>query len=140
MNIRKYNNFDKEALVSFWSKVFPDDPPHNEPGKVIAEKLIVDDLIFIVEEEDNIIGACMAGYDGHRGWLYAVAVGTEFRRKGVGKKLVSNVLASLRELGCGKVNIQIRAKNDQAEEFYKSIGFNMEDRVSMGVHLAQSNS
>ncbi len=88
MNIRKYQEADHNSLIDLWSSVFPDDPPHNEPSVVIDAKLAVDDLIFVAEDDGKIVGACMAGYDGHRGWLYAVAVLKEYRRASVGAELV----------------------------------------------------
>ena len=135
MKIRKYNTDDREALIALWQEVFPDDPPHNEPSSVIDAKLAVDDLIFVAESEDEIIGACMAGYDGHRGWLYAVAVNSDHRRKGIGDRLVKAAIESMQALGCIKVNLQIRADNTAVAEFYKSLGFGVEDRMSMGILL-----
>lgn len=132
MNIRKYRTDDRLALIELWNQVFPDDPPHNEPTKVIDAKLAVDDLIFVAELDEQIIGACMAGYDGHRGWLYAVAVTPEYRRSGAGKSLVNAAMEALRELGCIKVNLQIRATNTEVAAFYRSLGFEVEDRLSMG--------
>ena len=73
MEIRKYQEEDRAGLIELFQKVFPDDPPHNEPSKVIDAKLAVDDLIFVAVVDDQVIGGCIAGYDGHRGWLYAVA-------------------------------------------------------------------
>ena len=96
MKVRKYQDKDKESLVELWEKVFPDDPPHNEPSNLIDTKLVVDDLIFVTESEVTITGACMAGYDGHRGWLYSVAVLPEFRRSGLGSLLVQHAIQSLR--------------------------------------------
>ena len=73
MIIRKFEESDRESLISLWSEVFPDDPAHNLPSSVIAAKLAVDDLIFVAQQDNGLdnklIGACMAGYDGHRGWL-----------------------------------------------------------------------
>ncbi len=135
MIIRKFQQKDKNSLVDLWLKVFPDDPPHNKPAKVIDQKLAVDDLIFVAEEESNIIGACIAGYDGHRGWLYAVAVSKSQRRKGVGTKLIKTAIESLKSLGCDKINIQIRATNTKVAAFYKSLGFSTEERLSMGLLL-----
>ena len=135
MNIRKYQEIDRSKLVDLWEKVFPDDPPHNAPEKVIDAKLAVDDLIFVAECDDKIVGACMAGYDGHRGWLYAVAVSQEHRRKSIGAKLVQHALAALKDIGCIKVNIQIRSTNTQVAAFYQSLGFATEERLSMGVFV-----
>lgn len=134
--IRKFLESDKATLTALWQAVFPDDPPHNEPSLVIEAKLAVDDLIFIAEEEDGeMIGACMAGYDGHRGWLYAVAVSPDQRRNGTGKALVLFAIQALKDLGCKKVNLQIRPTNTEVANFYKSLGFSNEDRLSMGTFI-----
>jgi ribosomal protein S18 acetylase RimI-like enzyme len=132
MNIRKFRESDTTSLINLWQTVFPDDPPHNEPSGVIKAKLAIDDLILIAEIEGELIGACMAGYDGHRGWLYAVAVDPAHRRKGIGEKLVKHAIQALKELGCIKVNLQIRSTNTEIAAFYKSLGFSVEDRLSMG--------
>lgn len=135
MNIRKYREKDRDQLIGLWKDVFPEDPAHNEPSKVIEQKLAVDDLIFLAEQKGEIIGACIAGYDGHRGWLYAVAVSRVHRRHGTGTKLLKAVLTALKDLGCPKVNIQIRSTNTVVAKFYKSLGFSVEDRLSMGTFI-----
>lgn len=135
MIIRKYETTDRDSLIALWQQVFADDPPHNEPAAVIDAKLAVDDLIFVAEIEDEVIGACMAGYDGHRGWLYAVAVKPDYRRQKTGQQLVESTLHALKQLGCIKVNLQIRTANAGVAAFYRSLGFEVEDRLSMGVFI-----
>ena len=137
MKIRKYQTADRAPLVELWQKVFPEDPPHNAPDAVISAKLAVDDLIFVAEREADVdlAGACMAGYDGHRGWLYAVAVHPDARREGVGKALVLRAIDELKALGCIKINLQIRADNSEVAAFYQALGFSVEERLSMGVLL-----
>ena len=105
MIIRKFHDTDKGALVNLWSSVFPDDPAHNEALSAIEAKLAVDDLIFVAEHDGLLVGACMAGYDGHRGWLYAVAVVKQKRRNGTGQALVKHAIHALKSLGCIKVNL-----------------------------------
>ena len=135
MKIRQFCESDRSDLIKLWHAVFPDDPSHNEPSKVIESKLAIDNLIFIAEHEGLIIGACMAGYDGHRGWLYAVAVCKEQRRSGAGSALVQHAIQALKVMGCIKVNLQIRATNTQVTTFYKSLGFVIEERLSMGTFI-----
>ena len=135
MKIRQFCEFDRSDLIKLWHAVFPDDPSHNEPSKVIEAKLAIDNLIFVAEHEGLIIGACMAGYDGHRGWLYAVAVCNEQRRSGVGSALVQHAIQALKVMGCIKVNLQIRATNTEVTTFYKSLGFIIEERLSMGTFI-----
>lgn len=135
MHIRKFSPSDRDALITLWQTIFPDDPPHNEPATVLDAKLEIDDLVFVAEDDDALIGACMAGYDGHRGWLYAVGVLQQHRRGGTGAALVEYALQTLKAIGCIKVNLQIRSGNESVASFYKSMGFNEEARVSMGRHL-----
>lgn len=137
MRIRKYRAADRNALIRLWSSVFADDPPHNEPSRVIEAKVAVDDLIFVADDDGKLVGACMAGYDGHRGWLYAVSVATDYRRRGLGARLVRHAMRSLRDIGCIKVNLQIRSGNAEVEAFYRSLGFDREERISMAAFIEQ---
>lgn len=133
MEIRKYQKADHGSLVALLKSVFPDNSAHNEPTRVIEAKLKVDDLIWVALVDGDLIGCCMGGYDGVRGWLYEVSVLREYRRNGVGAMLVEEVTSQLRELGCIKVNLQVRADNAEVVNFYKTLGFEIEDRLSMGV-------
>jgi ribosomal protein S18 acetylase RimI-like enzyme len=135
MIIRKYTEKDRDGLIRLWADAFPDDPPHNEPSRMIQAKILVDDQIIVAADNARVIGACMAGYDGHRGWLYVVAVATDQRRRGIGKRIIEHAMNSLKELGCIKVNLQIRASNSEVKAFYESLGFAVEERISMGAFL-----
>ena len=103
MKIRKFKSTDKNAVIELWRTVFSDDPPHNEPANVLEAKLAVDNLIFVAEDKAKVIGACMAGYDGHRGWLYSVAVYPEYRRGGTGTKLIKFAMETLKKWGVLKL-------------------------------------
>lgn len=74
----------------------------------------------------------MAGYDGHRGWLYAVAVRQQYQRDGIGTLLVRKAEDALREIGCAKVNLQVRTTNEAVVRFYQRLGYIVEERVSLG--------
>ena len=74
----------------------------------------------------------MAGYDGHRGWLYAVSVRCAYRGAGVGAALVREAERRLVSLGCAKINLQVRGNNAAVVGFYERLGYAVEDRVSLG--------
>ncbi|MCH2184273.1 GNAT family acetyltransferase [Myxococcota bacterium] len=135
MIIRKYVEHDRNGLIQLWSESFPDGPPHNDPSKVIEAKRQVDDQIFVADDKGKVVGACMAGYDGVRGWLYSVAVTPDQQRRGIGQKLIQVAMEALKDLGCVKVNLQIRASNHEVIAFYESLGFGIEERISMGTFL-----
>lgn len=83
----------------------------------------------------QLVGGLKAGFDGVRGWIYHLAVAPESRRCGVATKLVRAAEAALRDLGCPKVNLQVRASNASVVAFYQALGFTVEERVSMGRRL-----
>ena len=136
LEIRPCTYHDRVGVIALWEQVFPDDPPHNAPSLVFDAKLAMNDgLLFVATDADTVVGTVMAGYDGHRGWLYAVAVLPSWRRRGIGTALTRHAVAALRTVGCSKVNLQVRAANRAVVGFYASLGFAIEERVSMGMHI-----
>lgn len=85
--------------------------------------------------DGHVTGSVMAGYDGHRGWLYAVAVLKSHQRQGIGRALIQEAERRLAALGCSKINLQIRASNRGVTKFYAGLGYAVEDRVSMGKRI-----
>jgi ribosomal protein S18 acetylase RimI-like enzyme len=77
----------------------------------------------------------MGGYDGHRGWIYSVAVLPQYQRRGIGTALIRHLESTLTALGCLKVNLQVRSTNAAVIAFYKRLGYTVEERVSMGKRL-----
>ncbi len=107
--------------------------------KVVDEKARLEDgLFFVAVLGDRVVGTVMAGYDGHRGWVYRLAVSPEQRGKGIAGRLVRRAESALAALGCGKVNLQVRAGNEAVVGFYRSLGYEVEERVSLGKELAPS--
>jgi ribosomal protein S18 acetylase RimI-like enzyme len=139
-NLRQYNDAtDREQVISLWHTVFGYETAHNEPSLAIAKKVNAKDRLFFVAEANGaVVGTAMAGYDGHRGWLYAIAVHPNFRRKGLGANLVRHAESALASVGCMKVNLQLLATNEATAAFYKSMGYSVEPRISMGKLLLEN--
>lgn len=133
MEIRPYQAADFDGLDALWREAFPNDPPRNRAAQSVPAKLALnDDLLFVAVEDDQVLGSIMAGYDGHRGWLYSVAVREDAKRRGIGTALVKTAEMAMRKLGCCKINLQVRSTNTSVIAFYKGLGFAVEDHVSMG--------
>ncbi len=81
----------------------------------------------------------MAGYEGHRGWVNYLAVDPQRRRQGLARALMSEAERRLRELGCAKINLQIRRENLDAISFYERIGFTEDAVVSLGKRLERDD-
>ncbi len=127
----------REGVVSLWNAAFGYATAHNEPGLVIDRKLATNDDLFLValSGEGVVVGTVMAGYDGHRGWIYSLAVDEQFQRRGLGSELLSNAERRLEERGCVKINLQIADGNEDVEGFYRRNGYAVEKRISMGKRL-----
>lgn len=110
MKIIAYTEHHFAGIEALWRRCFPDDPARNRAKVAIPAKLaLADDLLLVAEDEQGaVIGTVMAGYDGHRGWLYAVACDPDLRGRGIGSALVADACVRLSALGCRKVNLQVR--------------------------------
>jgi ribosomal protein S18 acetylase RimI-like enzyme len=133
--LRSYRPGDHEALVSLWS-ICELTRPWNNPHRDIDRKLARDgDNLLLLEEGGQLIASVMVGYEGHRGWVNYLAVHPDHRRQGLGRLLMDVAERRLRDLGCAKVNLQVRASNETATEFYRQIGYTVDDVVSLGKRL-----
>lgn len=129
----------RAQVVELWQQVFGYATAHNAPNFAIDKKLAVNDgLLFVAEVGAKVVGTIMAGYDGHRGWIYSVAVLPEYRQRGLGTQLVRHAEERLRALGCPKINLQILVDNAAVQAFYRKLGYETEPRISMGKKLPEN--
>jgi ribosomal protein S18 acetylase RimI-like enzyme len=141
MQIRTFQKTDQDSVVALWASVFAYKEPRNKPETVIRQKLACQRELFLVAVIDGVlVGTVMGGYDGHRGWIYSLAVSPEARRQGVGTALMRYVERELANRGCPKVNLQVLASNAGTVEFYRKLGYAIEERVSMGKLLTSESA
>ncbi len=137
MLIRQYSADNENAIIELWQRCGLT-RPWNDPRKDIARKLKVNPELFLVGFVNGKVAAsAVAGYEGHRGWVNYLAVDPDFQRKGLGRQMMQNVEQALAQTGCPKVNIQVRTGNLNAIEFYKNLGYKIDETVSMGKRLEE---
>ncbi len=134
--IRPYHENDRDGLLSLWTEIFPANSPHNDPATSLDKKLRTDpDLLLVSVMDGEIVGSVMGGYDGHRGWIYSLAVTPSLRRKGIASALMAAIEEKLHKRGCLKVNLQVLSSNSAVIALYEELGFHVEERISMGKKL-----
>jgi len=139
LDIRAFQDQDEAEVIRLWDRCGLL-RPWNDPRKDIARKLRVQKELFLVGIVDGaIMASVMAGYDGHRGWINYLAVDPQHRRQGLARTLMSEVERMLREMGCAKINLQIRRDNPEAISFYERIGFTEDAVVSFGKRLERDD-
>jgi ribosomal protein S18 acetylase RimI-like enzyme len=135
MHIRSYREPDENAVVALWQTCGLT-RPWNDPRKDIARKLTVQRELFLVGECDGqVVATLMAGFEGHRGWVNYLAVSPELRGRGPSAALMTAVEARFIEMGCPKVNLQVRSTNTAALDFYRKLGYEPDAAVSLGKRL-----
>jgi ribosomal protein S18 acetylase RimI-like enzyme len=128
MRIRSATLQDEAAIVMLWQACGLT-VPYNDPvadfrfalGKPNSDILMLDDGG----------GSVMVGHDGHRGWLYYVAVAPGRRRQGLGRALVAAAEAWLKERGVPKVHLMVRETNHVVADFYRHLGYDPMPRINM---------
>ncbi len=135
MHIRLFRPSDTQAVIELWLACELT-RPWNNPALDIQRKCAVNDELFLVAEDNgDIVGSVMGGYEGHRGWINYLAVSPNVRQQGLGRTLMLDVEQRLLRLGCPKINLQVRKGNDAVIAFYEAIGFSNDNCVSFGKRL-----
>ena len=137
--IRNYQPGDETDVISLWRECELV-VPWNNPLTDIARKTADSPHLFFIGRIDEQLGArCMAGYDGHRGWIYFLAVRKTHRHKGLAARLVRHVETKLIELGCPKLELMVRNGNTSVISFYRNIGFNPDPVMVLSKRLIEDD-
>jgi ribosomal protein S18 acetylase RimI-like enzyme len=91
--------------------------------------------VLTVRDAGAIIGSVMVGDDGHRGWIYYLAVAPDRRRTGLGRAMMAAAEAWLRERGVPKMQLMVREGNAEALAFYAALGLVPQPVVTLGKFL-----
>ena len=122
LNIRTYQHSDMEDVIRIWKECALIRSWNNPKLDIQRKVKTQNDLFFVAELSNRIIATAMFGYDGHRGWLNYFAVLPQFQKSGYGKQLLEFGEKILFDKGCPKINLQIRADNKEAINFYNAVG------------------
>jgi ribosomal protein S18 acetylase RimI-like enzyme len=137
MHIRPFRPAGEAAVIALW-EICGLVVPQNNPAADIARKLRVNPEWFLVGEVDGtVVATCMAGYEGHRGWINYLAVYPDYRRQGLAREMMEHAERLLREAGCPKINLLVRKTNTAVIAFYEELGFSVDEVVSLGKRLQQ---
>ncbi|PYY33191.1 GNAT family acetyltransferase [Curtobacterium sp. MCBD17_030] len=137
--IRPFRPVDTEAVVALWEACGLV-RPWNDPRRDIARKGTVQPELFLVAtDREAVVAAGMAGFDGHRGWVNYLAVSPDRQGSGLGRRLMGEFERLLTDLGCPKLNLQVRAGNERVIAFYESLGYADDHTVSLGKRLIRDD-
>ena len=132
LEIRQFRIEDTDGVLGVWESAGMIRPGRN-PRADIQKKLgHSPESFFVGVQERQIVATVMVGYDGHRGWIYLLAVRPELQRKGIGRAMVEHVEGWLRLRGCLKAKLQIDEDRASVVGFYEKLGYEPQNLISMG--------
>jgi ribosomal protein S18 acetylase RimI-like enzyme len=94
-------------------------------------------VFFVAARDSEPVATCMAGYDGHRGWIYYLAVAPGLQRQGIATNLVGMSEAELVRLGCPKIDLMVRNTNQAVIEFYRALDYGDDPVVVLSKRLIE---
>jgi ribosomal protein S18 acetylase RimI-like enzyme len=123
MDIRALTAADRGAATSLWDEAGMT-RPWNEPDSDFDRVLRGPTSAVLGALDAGELGATvMVGHDGHRGWVYYLAVKPGIRRRGLGRRMMHEAESWLRERGAVKLNLMVRDGNPEALGFYQQLGY-----------------
>jgi ribosomal protein S18 acetylase RimI-like enzyme len=123
IGLRPYREDDEAALISLWQECGLTRPWNPPAGDIGLLRRSGHGEIVVAAESDNIVGSVMVGHDGHRGWVYYLAVAAPHRQSGLGRRLMQAAEAWLAKRGVRKLELMIRESNSGVQEFYRRLGY-----------------
>ncbi|MFP5219622.1 MAG: GNAT family acetyltransferase [Actinomycetes bacterium] len=115
--------------------------PWNDPVADLARALEgPSSTVLAALDTDRLVGTVMLGHDGHRGWVYYLAVDRAARRQGVGSALVRAAEQWLVDRRIVKLQLMVRVDNDVAVGFYRALGYDVVDVTVLGRRLDANDS
>ena len=123
----------REAAVALWERcglTRPWNDPYADLDRALAGPSST--VLAAADPAGGLVGTVMVGHDGHRGWMYYLAVDPARRRGGLGRMMMAAAETWLRNRGAPKVQLMVRTGNDEALAFYVRLGLERQDVVTLG--------
>ena len=126
---------DADAAVTLWQAAGltrPWNDPHADFDRALAGPT---STVLGLRDGGALVATVMVGDDGHRGWVYYLAVDPVRQRGGLGRLMMAAAEDWLRARGCPKLNLMVRGDNTQARGFYARLGYELNDVVTLAKRL-----
>lgn len=120
---------DVEPVVALWQRCGLTRPWNDPHADIALARRRDNSTILVGRDKDAIAATIMVGHDGHRGWVYYVAVDPDRQKRGHGRAIMAAAEDWLRAAGISKLQLLVRRENAPANAFYGSLGFELSTSV-----------
>ena len=127
--IAEFADADIEAVVALWQRCGLTRPWIDPVADIALARRNANSTVLVGRADGAIAATAMVGHDGHRGWVYYVAVDPLSQKQGFGRAIMAAAEQWLRAAGLPKLQLMVRRENAKAGAFYRSIGYEESDTV-----------
>jgi len=121
---------DIDALIALWTACDLVRPWNDPSSDIELARQYMNSEILVGRLDGDIVASVQVGHDGHRGWLYYLAVDPANQKDGHGRTMVAAAEDWLRDRGIPKVQLMVRAENTKACAFYDALGYTTAERIT----------
>ena len=120
---------DVEAAIALWQRCGLTRPWNDPASDIALARRNGNSTVLVGRADGALVATAMVGHDGHRGWVYYVAVDPACQKNGFGRAIMAAAEQWLRDAGLPKLQLMVRRENAKAGAFYRSIGYEESDTV-----------
>ena len=126
---------DAGAVIALWEACGLTRPWNDAQADFARALAGPGSTVLVLREGGGVAASVMVGHDGHRGWVYYLAVDPDRRRGGLGRAMMTAAEDWLRARGIPKLQLMVREGNDAALDFYTALGLERQPVVTLGRFL-----
>jgi ribosomal protein S18 acetylase RimI-like enzyme len=126
---------DAGAAVALWEQAGLTRPWNDATADFLRAVAGPASVVLGIREDGELLGAAMVGHDGHRGWVYYLAVADAARGRGLGRDLMDAAESWLVEHDIPKIQFMVRTDNEVVLDFYGHLGYAKQDVLVLGRRL-----
>ncbi|WP_300378320.1 GNAT family acetyltransferase [Henriciella sp.] len=123
LHVRDFREADRKAVVSLWDACALTRPWNDPDGDIDLALRSREATLLVGSSQDVIVATVMVGHDGHRGWVYYLAVDARHRGHGHGREMMAEAELWLASRRIPKVQLMVRADNADAGHLYETLGY-----------------
>jgi ribosomal protein S18 acetylase RimI-like enzyme len=120
---------DVASVVALWQACGLTRPWNDPEADIALARKNPNATILLGRVDERVVASAMVGHDGHRGWVYYVAVDPERQQHGFGRAIMNAAEEWLRAAGIQKLQLMVRPENTRVQAFYESIGYDEQERI-----------
>jgi ribosomal protein S18 acetylase RimI-like enzyme len=129
LSIAPIEDADVSAVVTLWQACGLTRPWNDPEADIALARKNPNATILLGRDDQRIVASAMVGHDGHRGWVYYVAVDPQQQQRGFGRAIMNAAENWLRATGIQKLQLLVRPENTRVQAFYESIGYDEQERI-----------